>query len=259
MFEEVLVRDDAFVRVLTINRPARANALSRAVRRALATAILAAEDLDTTRVTVITGSGDRVFCAGADLKEIAEDDAAGKEFIPPNSAGQRSLYEVMLDCTKPLIAAINGHAVAGGLELALACDLRVASETAQLGMPEATRGMGANFGSVVLPRLVPMAVALEMLLTGRSISAVDAARWGLVNAVVPPSDVLPVAVGLAETIAANAPLSVRRMKAAATRGSSLPIAAALRMDIGPNPYTSEDRKEGIRAFAERRPPEWQGR
>jgi enoyl-CoA hydratase len=171
---------------------------------------------------------------------------------------ERNVFEVLLELDKPTIAAINGHAVAGGLELALACDLRIASTEAKIGMPEAKRGMGALFASVVLPRLVPPPIALELLLTGDYISAQEAERWGLVNHVVAPEQVMTAAMALAHKIAANAPLSVRKMKAIVRAGLSLPVSAALRLEVGPDPYRSADRQEGIRAFAEKRAPEWRG-
>ena len=119
--------------------------------------------------------------------------------------------------------------------------------------------MGANFGSVVLPKRIPMGIAMEMLLTGEYVTSEDAERWGLVNRLVPRDDVLPTALQLAERIAANAPISVRRMKETAVKGLELPLWQALRLDVGPNPYLSEDRKEGIAAYLEKRPPNWTGR
>jgi len=171
----------------------------------------------------------------------------------------RSLFEVVTETPLPVIAALNGAAVAGGFELALACDLRVAATGIPLGLPEATIGMGANFGSVVLPKRIPVGIALEMLLTGEYVTSEDAARWGLVNRLVDADDVLPAAMALAERIAANAPISVRRMKETAVKGLELPLWQALRLDVGPNPYLSEDRREGIAAYLEKRPPNWTGR
>jgi enoyl-CoA hydratase len=259
MDDDVVVTTARHVRTLRINRPERANALSANVSRLLVAELLAASDEPDVRVIVITGTGERTFCAGADLKEMREADHAGAAFRPPMQRAERAVLEVVLETYKPTIAALNGHAVAGGFELALGCDLRIAAEGVQLGMPEAKIGMGANFASVILPKRLPMAIALHMLFTGEYITAERAATLGLVNEVVPRERLAERAGELAEQIARNAPLSVRRMKEMALKGVDLPSSAALRLDVGPNPYTSEDRKEGVQAYLERRPPVWQGR
>jgi enoyl-CoA hydratase len=246
------------VRVLTLDRPERRNALSTGLQADLVEELLAcAADIDV-RAVVLTGNGP-AFCAGFDLKEIRERDQAGEPFRPPMNRPGRNLFEVLTETYVPVIAALTGHAVAGGFELALACDIRIAAPGIKLGLPEATIGMGANYGSVVLPKRIPTGIALELLFTGEYVSSEDAARWGLVNRVVPADDVLPEALALADRIAANAPLSVRRMKETAVKGLELPLATALRLDVGPNPYLSEDRKEGIAAYLEKRPPHWSGR
>jgi len=257
--EDVVVTTVGHVRMLRINRPQHANALSANVSRLLVDELLTANDDPDVRVIVITGTGERTFCAGADLKEMREADHAGAAFRPPMWRAERALFEVVLETYKPTIAGLNGHAVAGGFELALACDLRIAAEHVQVGMPEAKIGMGANFASVILPKRVPMAVALHLLFTGEYISAGRAANLGLINEVVPRERLVERVGELADQIARNAPLSLRRMKEMALKGADLPTSAALRLDVGPNPYTSEDRKEGVQAYLERRPPVWQGR
>lgn len=258
---DLLITTEGGVRLLTLNRPERRNALSISLRKALSEAALDADDDDddSVRVIVITGSGDKAFSAGADIKEMADNDSSGKKFRGPMSGVERSVFDVISELKKPTIAAINGTAVAGGFELALACDMRIAHPGVQFGMPEAKIGMGANFGSVVLPRRIAPAIALEILLTGDYFDAEQAQRLGLLNRVVPAENVLPESLALAARIAANAPLSVRRMKAMALRGLDMPVAAALRLELGPSPYLSEDRKEGIRARLEKRKPNWQGR
>jgi len=246
------------VRVLTLDRPERRNALSGALQADLVEELLTcAADIDV-RAVVLTGNGP-AFCAGFDLKEIRERDEAGEPFRPPMDRPGRNLFEVLGETYVPVIAALTGHAVAGGFELALACDLRIAAPGIKLGLPEAAIGMGANYGSVVLPKRIPTGIALEMLFTGEYVTSEDAERWGLVNRIVPAADVLTEALALADRIAANAPLSVRRMKETAVKGLDLPLATALRLDVGPNPYLSEDRKEGIAAYLEKRPPRWSGR
>ena len=256
---EYLVQNSGHVRVLTIDRPARSNSLSRSLQLGLVEEFLKAGEDPDVRVIVLTGSGDRVFCAGADLKEIRENDEAGRPFRPPMGHPERQLFEVVTEIFKPTIAALNGSAVAGGFELALACDLRIAAAGISLGLPEAKIGMGANFGSVVLPKRIPLGIALEMLFTGDYFSSEVAERWGLVNGVVPADRLMGEAMELAERIAANAPLSIRSMKEKAIKGLEMPLWSALRLDAGPNPYLSEDRKEGIRARLEKRKPEWRGR
>jgi enoyl-CoA hydratase len=253
----LVVEQRGHVRVLTLDRPERRNALSSAVQADLVEELLRSVE-DGVRAIVLTGNGP-AFCAGFDLKEIRELDQRGERFRPPMNRPARALFEVVTETPVPIVAALNGAAVAGGFELALACDLRVAARGIPLGLPEAKIGMGANFGSVVLPKRIPVGIALEMLLTGEYVTSEDAERWGLINRLVDADDVLPTALGLAERIATNAPISVRRMKETAVKGLELPLWQALRLDVGPNPYLSEDRREGIAAYLEKRPPNWTGR
>jgi enoyl-CoA hydratase len=257
--DELLIEDSDHVRVLTLNRPARANALSASLRRRLSNAFLDAGADASVRVIVLTAKGDRVFCAGADLKEIADADERGETFRPPTGHLERTVYEVVFGTYKPTIAAVNGHAMGGGFELALACDIRLAVPAATLAFPEAKVGMGAPFGSVALTRHLPLGVALALLFTGDPMSAEEAQRWGLLNALVPSAELRDAAIALAARIAANAPLSVQRMKETALKTLDLPVAAGLRLDVGPNPYLSWDRKEGAQAFRDKRPPQFEGR
>jgi enoyl-CoA hydratase len=243
------------VRVLTLDRPERRNALSTAIQADLVDALLSVAE-DGVRAVVLTGNGP-AFCAGLDLKEIRERDERGEPFRPPMNRPGRNLFEVVTETPVPVIAALGGAAVAGGFELALACDLRIAAPGIPMGLPEAKIGMGANFASVVLPKRIPMGIALEWLLTGEYVTSEDAARWGLVNRIT--DDPLSAALELAGTIAGNAPISVRRMKETAVKGLELPLWQALRLDVGLNPYLSEDRKEGIAAYLEKRAPRWSGR
>jgi enoyl-CoA hydratase len=253
----LVVEQRGHVRVLTLDRPERRNALSSALQADLVEELLRSTE-DGVRAIVLTGTGP-AFCAGFDLKEIRDLDQRGERFRPPMNRPGRSLFEVVTETPVPVIAALGGAAVAGGFELALACDLRVAARGIPLGLPEAKIGMGANFGSVVLPKRIPMGIALEMLYTGEYVTSDDAERWGLVNRLVDADAVVPTALELAEKIAANAPISVRRMKETAVKGLELPLWQALRLDVGPNPYLSDDRREGIAAYLEKRPPNWTGR
>jgi len=253
------------VLTITIDRPESRNALNRRMSRDLVTAWERFRDDPSLRVAILTGAGDRAFCAGADLTEVTAHYAAMTP-IERRERGEREpgLGGITrnLDPGKPVIAAINGHCLAGGLEIALACDLRVAVESATFGLPEVTRGIipGAG-GTQRLPRAVPTAIALEMLLTGAPINAETALRYGLINRITSAEDLLPAAIELAERIAANAPLAVQAARAAARRGAGLTLADALRLEqFHAEPVRgTDDAAEGVRAFIEKRPPKFEGK
>ncbi len=259
MEREVLYEVTEHVAYITINRPERRNALNLSATSELIRCFCDAGQNPEVWAISLTGVGDKAFCSGGDLKEFDDLARHGARFPVPMTGPERNLFEVVLETYKPVIAVINGPVLAGGCELALACDLRIAADHAHLGMPEAKRGMGANYATVLLPRLIPRAIALQMLYTGEPLVAEEALRWGLFNKVVPRESLREDSEQFVRGIVANAPLTLRRYKEMTTKGWELSVHAALRLNVGPNPYLSEDREEGIRAFVEKREPRWSGR
>lgn len=244
---------------ITINRPEARNAINPAVRQGLIESFVDASVNPDVWVVVLTGGGDRAFCAGGDLKKNNENAQQGKRHVMPMTGPDKNLYETVLETYKPTIAALNGHAYGGGLELALACDVRIAADHVRLCLPEAKRGMGANFASVLLPRMIPRGIAMQMLYSAEPISVQQALHWGLVNNVVPSNQLAQTVESFARSLLKNAPLTLQRHKHMTVKGWELPVATALRLDVGPNPYLSEDRAEGVRAYVEKREPRWQAK
>jgi enoyl-CoA hydratase/carnithine racemase len=249
----VLVERRGPVAVLTINRPGQRNAVNGAVAQALGAALREVENDRSVRVTVLTGAG-AVFCAGADLKEI---DAGRDAEILRGPFGFAGF--VRFPRTKPAIAAVNGHALAGGTELVLACDLAVGARGARFGLPEVKRGIFAGAGGAIgLPLRVAGKRAMELLLTGDAITADTAERWGLVNAVVDDGMALDAALELAERVAVNAPASLRETLALAGAATDLDTDArwAANEAAWQRITATDDAREGPRAFAEKRPAVW---
>ena len=254
MTDEVLVERHGPVQVITINRRAARNALTAEVSRRIADAV---DELDASAelyVGVLTGAGDS-FCSGMDLKGFLRGERAS---LPGRGLGGITTTPPK----KPLLAAVEGWAVAGGLELLLACDLVVASASSQFGLPEVKRGLvAAAGGAISLSRRVTPALAMEMLLTGDTITAERAAAGGLVNRVVADGTALEEALNLARQIASNGPLAVAASKELVRESYDLSLSEAREMQsrLVQVVFDSDDAKEGARAFAEKRPPRWRGR
>lgn len=239
------------VEVLTLNRPEARNALSPELMAEMGVALQECLDDVDARVVVLTGAGEKAFCAGMDLKAFGEGKDPGK-LSPAFGALMSGTYP------KPIVAAVNGAAVGGGFELVLNCDLVVAADHARFGLPEVKRGLYAAGGGTVLSTRIPMALALEIGLTGEYIDAARAKHLGLVNRVAPADELRTVALELAETIAANGPLGVQLTKKLMRRAAAAPDAMAS-PDEMQSVFGSADAREGAAAFMEKREPRWTGR
>jgi enoyl-CoA hydratase/carnithine racemase len=258
-FENLLYEKRDAIGFITFNRPKVLNALNRQTMEELNEILIAARDDDEVRVLVLAGAGEKSFVAGADIAELAvQTPVSGKETA---AFGQSVLQRLEL-LGKPSIAAINGFALGGGCEVALACSIRLASRTAKLGQPEVKLGIMPGYGgSQRLARLCGKGVALELCLTGEMISAEEAFRIGLVNHVYEPADLLPAAEALAKKIIANAPLSVKYTMEVIERGSQMPLQEGqfLETALFGLCAATEDMREGTRAFLEKRPPQFHGK
>jgi (E)-benzylidenesuccinyl-CoA hydratase len=247
---------------ITFNRPEAMNAVDPETHQALIEAWMRFRDDDSAWVAILTGAGEQAFCAGADLKKMIP--AAFRREGRGRNPNDYALGGITrgLEIWKPMIAAINGHCLAGGLEQALACDLRLAAPHATFGLTEVRWGImpGAG-GTQRLPRAVPLAKAMEMILMAKRITADEALTCGLVNAVVPLPELLPTARRWAEAICENGPLAVRAAKEAVLRGLSMPLPDGLRLEcfLQGTLRGTEDAIEGPRAFAEKRKPQFKAR
>jgi enoyl-CoA hydratase len=254
MTSEVLVTQDDGIQTITINRPEARNAMTLAAAKAIAAALDELDSRDDLRIGILTGAGG-TFCAGMDLKGFLRGE---RPSLPDRGFGGLTRKPPR----KPLIAAVEGYALAGGFELVLACDLVVASESAQFGVPEVKRGLAATAGGLVrLPRQLPYRIALELALTGDMFPARRAYEYGLINRLTKPGEALAEARRLAQSIAANGPLSVAASKRVVIESQDWSSAevwdkqAALTEHV----FTSADAREGSAAFAEKRKPVWQGK
>ncbi|GAC1327238.1 MAG: crotonase/enoyl-CoA hydratase family protein [Candidatus Dormibacteria bacterium] len=248
----IVTRTDGIL-VITMNRPEVRNAMNRSLSVAMSAALDQLDEEPDLQVGVITGAGG-TFCSGMDLKAFVQGerpDIEGRGFAGITERPPR----------KPVIAAVEGYALAGGFEMALACDLVVAANTAMFGLPEATRGLLAGQGGLIrLPRKIPAQIAMEYALTGEHFSAVEAHRWGLVNRLTDPGDTLPAARELASRIARNAPLSILGTKKIINGQATWPREEVWQRSVPilEEVLATSDAQEGARAFAEKRPPVWRG-
>lgn len=247
------------VALITLNRPERLNALDADAYRRLSELWTRVRDDPAVRVAIVTGAGERAFSTGADLKSYVNRPQDLSEFWLTQ---REQILNRGLEVWKPVIAAVNGYCLGGGMTLLLATDVRVASPNARFGLSEVKRGiLAGNGGTQRLLEQLPHAIAMELLLTGRQIDAEEAARWGLVNEVVPLGRLLERAFEIAREIAANAPLAVQATKELALRARDLDRASGLRLEQAMNRLLQEtaDAREGPAAFAERREPRFEGR
>jgi enoyl-CoA hydratase/carnithine racemase len=257
---EVIFEKKGRIAYVTINRPEVMNALNSAVVRGLNEAWQRIRDESDIWCAIVTGAGGKAFSAGADLKEMSgrRSDADAGDLLGPRV---RELWWYGF-LAKPTIAAVDGYCLAGGLELALACDLIVASDRSSFGLSEVMRAIiPGGGGTQRLPRTIPFRRALEMMLTGDRISAAEAYDLGLVNKVVPPTEVIPTAEALADKINSNGPLAVRAIKELAHKGIDMPLEHGLRLEqlISERIQKTEDAREGPLAFVEKRQAEYKGR
>jgi enoyl-CoA hydratase/carnithine racemase len=251
---KVLFEKKGHIAYVTINRPERLNACDFEAYGRLAEIWTEFREDSNLRVAILTGAGERAFCAGSDVKS---------NYVEARGADPASSpFPIMLELQKPIIAAINGHANGGGLEQALACDIRVAAEHAQFGLGEVRLGwLPGGGGTQRLPRLIPLGRALEMLYTGNRIDAAEALSLGLVDHVVPMSQLMNKCESIATEICKSAPLAVQRIKRVALEGLDRPLLDGLKLEREGYKWlvATDDAREGALAFAEKRPPDWKGK
>jgi enoyl-CoA hydratase len=258
-FDHIRVEIDSAIAVITISRPKALNALDTATITELSEGLTQLEANRAVRVVIITGEGDKAFVAGADIPELQRADMA--EAMKLSAAGH-TLFARLESSHLVTIAAVNGFALGGGCELAMACDIRYASDAAKFGQPEINLGIIPGYGGTQrLPRLIGRGKALEMLLTGDMIKAEEALRLGLVNAVFPLAELIPASRKLADKIIARSPQSVRAIKRSVRWGldSSLAAGCALETAEFAAVFATEDKSEGTTAFIEKRPPKFTGK
>ncbi|UCD08486.1 MAG: enoyl-CoA hydratase/isomerase family protein [Dehalococcoidales bacterium] len=259
MGEATIYEKKDHIAVLTMNRPEARNAMNAAMRKEMGEALVDFRDDNDSWVLILTGAGDKAFSAGMDLKEMAANLAGGGSGVRSEGITP-SLMAGNIEIWKPIIAAINGVAVGGGLETALACDIRIAAAGVQMGLSEPKRGIIPGGGGMArLPRLVNLGAALEIMMTGDLIPAEEAYRIGLVNHVIPGAELMDAAYDMARRLTEVAPLAVQAIKETVRKNIDMSLEDALPARFGPNVMASEDAREGTAAFGEKRPPVWKGR
>jgi enoyl-CoA hydratase len=257
-FENLILDRRDRVAVITVNRPEKLNALNLATRKEILSAFEQLRNDPEVRVVVITGAGDKAFIAGADINEFAGKTALQQREVMRSARA----FDVMEDFPKPVIAMINGYALGGGCELAMACDIRIASTKAKLGQPEIKLGIiPGGGGTQRLPRLIGEGKAMELILTGDMINAEEALRLGLVNHVVPPEELESKTMELAHKIAEMSPVALMAAKQTVKNAARLDLRAGLEaeIDLFSLCFCSEDKEEGVRAFMEKRKADFRGR
>lgn len=271
--QPILYEKKGRIALITINRPERRNALNFQAFGLLAKAWLDFRDDADLWVAIITGAGDKAFCAGGDLKEFipmvtqnidALSASGGTQTMGQDFPVNASLVAVLreVDIYKPIIAAVNGFCIAGGMEMLQGTDIRIAADHASFGIGEPRRGLFPGGGSTTkLPRQMPYPWAMEILLTAEPISAQKAYHYGVVNEVVPLADLMPTAMRYADLICKNAPLAVRKVKESAVKGLGMPLKQALDQEMiyAGEVFSTEDAMEGILAFQQKRSPVWKGK
>ena len=258
-YENILLEKKNAIAYVTVNRPKVLNALNGETMEELRAAFSDIKDDPNVRVAILTGGGEKAFIAGADIGELRHHDAVeGKEYT---HRGQ-SVVQLIENLGKPVIACINGFALGGGCEVAMACTMRLASENAKLGQPEVKLGIIPGFGGTQrLPRLVGKGIAMQLLLTGEMISAQEAHRIGLVNEVTAAAELIPRAEAIAQKIIANGPLAVQYIMEAVNKGMEMSLAEGLYLEavLFGVACATEDKNEGTTAFLEKRPAQFKGR
>jgi enoyl-CoA hydratase len=258
-FENILLEKKNSIAYVTVNRPKVLNALNMATMEELRAAFTDIKNDASIRVAIMTGAGEKAFIAGADIGELAKHDpVSAKEYT---HRGQ-SVLDLIENLGKPVIACINGFALGGGCEIAMACTMRLASENAKLGQPEVKLGIMPGYGGTQrLPRLVGKGIAMQLVLSGEMISAPEAHRIGLVNEVTTPAELIPRAEAIAQKIIANGPLAIQYSMEAVNKGLEMSLAEGLYLEatLFGVCCATEDKKEGMAAFLEKRPAQFKGR